>query len=229
MTYKSALLTALLPFLCGVAAWAADAPDAGVPLLKEQLPSGEIAGWKSFHQGGDVKTATVWNLTKDGVLVCKGQPLGYLYTENAYTNFLLRFEFRWPPDGKPGNGGVLFRITGENKIWPKSLEAQINTGSVGDFWGLAGYSLSGPAERMKQVDSAQFGRLTNVKKTADVEKKSGWNTYEIRAEGPTVTLTVNGQVVNKATNCDVVPGTICVTAEGNEIHFRNIRLISLDK
>jgi hypothetical protein len=39
-----------------------------------------------------------------------------------------------------------------------------------------------------------------------------------------VTLEINGQEVNRATGCDVVPGKICLTAEGDEIHFRNVRL-----
>lgn len=203
--------------------------DGLQPVLREQTAAGEIVGWKSFHEGVGVKTGDVWQLGKDGVLTCKGLPLGYLYTEQAYTSFVLRFEFRWPPGKQPGRGGLLFRITGDDKIWPKSLEAQINTGDVGDFWGLAGFKLSGPAERLKRLENPQFGLLTNLKKTADVEKKNAeWNTYEIEARGDKVTLRVNGQVVNQAEGCDVVAGRICVTSEGNEIHFRNFQLQTLD-
>jgi hypothetical protein len=36
---------------------------------------------------------------------------------------------------------------------------------------------------------------------------------------------VNGAVVNRATGCDVVPGKILFTSEGQEIHFRNVRLV----
>ena len=39
-------------------------------------------------------------------------------------------------------------------------------------------------------------------------------------------MMVNGKVVNKATKCDAHPGKICLTAEGSEIEFRNIRLIA---
>lgn len=119
----------------------------------------------------------------------------------------------------------MIRMTGEHKIWPRSLEAQINAGQAGDFWGLDGYGLSGPAERMKSLESPQFGKLTNVKKTSDVEKPVGqWNTYEIIAEGDTVTLIINGQQVNKAAGCDLDSGRICLTSEGSEIQFRNITL-----
>ena len=208
-------------FALGAAALVA---DDRCELITVQKPSGELAGWKAFSEDPDAQTGDVWKLTADGVLVCAGTPKGYIYTEKDYTDFVLSLEWRWPP-GKPGRGGVLLRTTGEHKIWPKSLEAQINVGDAGDFWGLAGYPLVGPAERMKTLDSPKFGRLTNLKKTAAVEKPPGeWNTYKIIAQGDTVTLVVNGQTVNKATGCEVVPGKICLTAEGNEIHFRNVRL-----
>ena len=120
---------------------------------------------------------------------------------------------------------MLIRTTGPHKIWPRSLEAQINAGHAGDFWGLDGYSLQGPAERSKTIDESPFGRLINVAKMVDAEKPAGeWNQYEIVAQDGTVTLTINGQLVNEATGCDVVPGKICLTAEGDEIHFRNVRL-----
>ena len=195
------------------------------PLLTKQLPSGELVGWKSFHEDPAAKTGDVWTLTEDGVLVCKGMPKGYIYTEKDYDNFELTLEFRRPPAKKPGKGGVLIRTTGENKIWPKCLEAQINWPDAGDFWGLVGYTFDGPAERMKVIPESPFGKLTNLKKTVSAEKKPGeWNTYRIVADGPTVTLFINGKQVNQATNCETEPGRIVLTSEGDEIHFRNVRV-----
>ncbi|MBN2476549.1 MAG: DUF1080 domain-containing protein [Pirellulales bacterium] len=208
----------------GAPAAAAGPPDGQRDLLTTESDSGELPGWKAFSEEPDTKTGEVWKLS-DGVLVCKGTPKGYLYTEEAYRDFVLRLEWRWPPDKKAGNGGVLVRTTGKNKIWPKSLEAQINAGDAGDFWGLDGYRLDGPADRLTSLEHPQFGKLTNLKKIRAAEKPAGqWNQYEIIADGPTVTLVINGQVVNKATRCEPVPGRICLTAEGDEIHFRNVRL-----
>ncbi len=199
--------------------------DGAELLLTEQLPSGEIAGWKSFHEDPATKTADVWTLTEDGILVCKGVPKGYIYTEKDYGDFELALEFRRPADKEPGKGGILIRTTGPNRIWPKSLEAQINAPDAGDFWGLVGFTVDGPAERLKTLEHPDLGKLTNLKKTQDAEKKPGeWNTYKIIAEGPTVTLFINGRQVNQATNCETAPGKIVLTSEGDEIHFRNIRL-----
>ena len=197
-------------------------------LIVAQDASGEFSGWKSFHEGDGVRTGDVWRLA-DGVLSCQGRPKGYLYTEKQYTNFVLELDWRWPPGKKPGNGGVLVRITGKNQLWPKSLEAQINVPDAGDLWALAGFQLTGPAGRTKSLDHPQLGHLTNVKKTTNAENPPGqWNHYKIVLDGPTVILTINGQVVNQVTGCEVVPGHICLTAEGDAIQFRNVRLTPRD-
>ena len=120
-------------------------------------------------------------------------------------------------------------MTGDHKIWPKSLEAQINANDAGDFWGLDGYVYSGDPVRRSTLLHDTYGTLTHLKKTRAREKSPGqWNTYEIRAEAGVVTLHINGKKVNQATDCPMTPGKICLTSEGNEIHFREISLIPLD-
>lgn len=181
-----------------------------------------LDGWECYLADQEAKVQDVWRI-QDGVLICTGRPLGYLYTKSDYGDFVLRLEWRWPAGKEPGKGGVLIRMTGEHGIWPRSLEAQLNADNAGDFWGLAGYSLSGPAERMQSSDHKEFGRLTNLKKTKALEKPPGeWNTYEILASRDTATLVINGEEVNRATGCDLNPGRICLTSEGSEIHFRNL-------
>jgi hypothetical protein len=193
-------------------------------LLTTQDEAGTLAGWESFFEVPNISCGEVWRL-EDGVLICKGTPKGYLSTRQSFTNFVLTLEWRWPAGKTPGNGGVLVRMTGPNTIWPKSLEAQINTGQAGDFWGLDGYSLQGPAERSKALEHPDFGTLTHVKKILDAEKPAGeWNRYEIIADNEKVTLKINGKLVNQATGCEVVAGKICLTAEGDEIHFRNLEV-----
>lgn len=184
--------------------------------------SDNLDAWECYLADPEAKLPDVWYI-EDGVLICKGSPLGYLYTKRDYSDFVLKLQWRWPPGKEPGKGGVLIRMTGEHRIWPTSLEAQLNAGDAGDFWGLAGYRLSGPAERMRTSDHPEFGKLTNLKKTKALEKPPGqWNTYEIIADGDTVTLVINGEQVNKASGCDFNPGRICLTSEGSEIHFRNV-------
>jgi hypothetical protein len=185
--------------------------------------------WSFYSSDPETKMQDVWK-NEDGILVCSGSPLGYLYSTGQYDNFVLKLEWRWPADKEPGKGGVLIRMSGEHKIWPKSLEAQLNAGDAGDFWGLDEYELSGPADRTRSLDHEKFGTLTNVKKTRDLEKPVGqWNTYEIIADGDTVTLIINGTKANKVTGCTNNKGNICLTSEGSEIHFRNVELSLLNK
>lgn len=214
---------------CAAPLAAAEASAGVCQLIPAGGQSGSLAGWKSYHQEG-ATTADVWSLGEDGVLHCQGSPLGYLYTERDYANFVLELEWRWPPGQQPGKGGVLIRTTGPDRIWPKSLEAQINAGDAGDFWGLAGFPLTGPADRLMSLEHPQFGQLTNLKKTAMVERPAGqWNQYKIVADGDTVTLEINGQTVNRASGCATAPGKILLTAEGAAIEFRHVRLRSLDQ
>jgi len=196
----------------------------GEDLLQDAKGNDSLDRWECFDDPAVKRAEDVWRL-EDGVLTCKGTPKGYLYTKEKYTDFKLTLQWRWAPDTKPGNGGVLFRMTGEHKVWPTSLEAQINAGNEGDLIGLVGYAFKGAAERYRTMDHKRFGKLTFLKKTKALAKPAGqWNHYEIVAKGGTVTLRLNGEQVNQATDCDIVEGPILLTSEGNPIQFRNIGL-----
>ncbi len=196
-----------------------------IKLLTRQRADGEFPGWKSLHETPGTRTADVWRLQPDGVLVCKGTPRGYLYTERDYTDFTIEFDWRWPAGATNSNGGMLVRMTGAHGIWPRCLEFQINMGQAGDFWGIRGYEFSGPADRLKTIAHDTLGPLRHLKRLADAERPVGeWNHYEADMDGGTVTLKINGVLVNQATGCEAVPGKILLTAEGQEIHFRNVRL-----
>ena len=222
-TLRTALFTVSLASTFALAQ-AGEPAGGGIDLFPAAGASKAVT-WEAYHEEPGVKADQVWQI-RDGVVICKGSPNGYLRTKEDFTDFVLTLEWRRPKGKKPGRGGVLVRMTGDDKIWPKSLEAQLNAGGAGDFWGLVGYELTGPADRTQSVEHPKFGKLTNVKKTKDAEKPVGeWNEYRIIADGDVVTLVINGQEVNRATGCDVVSGKICLTAEGDEIHFRNVRLL----
>ena len=215
-----------------IAGSAADAPAEDrlaqpvLHLLKEQGADGEFPGWKSFHETPGVRTADVWRLQPDGVLVGKGTPRGYLYTEHDYQDFSLQFEWRYPPGATNSNGGVLVRMTGEHGIWPRCLEFQLNQRQAGDFWAIRGYAFTGPPEQLQVMTNATLGVLRHLKRQVDQEKPVGeWNQFEGLVDGAVVIQKINGMVVNRATGCEVVPGRILITAEGQEIQFRNVRLM----
>ena len=174
----------------------------------------------------------VWSV-KDGILICKGEPHGYLCTDKEFDNFKLVVEWRWAPGKEPGNSGVLMRITGKEMMLPNCVEAQLASGNAGDMFGFQGFKIDGPADRKNVVAGHKLGGdLIGVKKNSKEhnEKKPGeWNKYEITADGGTITLKVNGKEMNQATGCDTQAGKIALQSEGGEIHFRTVRLTPLEK
>jgi len=190
------------------------------------LDGKSLAGWEHYLVKPGVKMADVWSV-RDGLLVCKGSPMGYLATKREFTNFELVVEWRWPP-GKPvGNSGVLMRITGKPRALPKCVEAQLKAGSAGDIYGFHGFKVKGSA-RVISAENKFVGKLSGVSKIKGNEKKPGeWNKYEITFNGGNITVILNGRKVNEATGCDVVAGKIGLQSEGGEVHFRTVRLIPL--
>jgi hypothetical protein len=186
----------------------------------------DFTGWTFYLADPNAKMEDVWSIDpKEGIIICKGHPLGYLRTEKDYTNYILRLEWRFNPITKQaGNSGVLLRIVGPDKVWPKSIEAQLQSGSAGDIWLIDNARLDTPEERVDK------GTPRHRLHTRENEKPIGeWNTYEIICDGGSITLKVNGETLNQGTNAEAVAGKIGLQSEGAEIHFRNIRLIPLKK
>ncbi len=173
-----------------------------------------LDAWQAhLNDGGRLED--VWSI-QEGVLVCKGKPTGYLYTKAPFTSYVLDVEWRFDPTKGAGNSGVLLRLNGEHKVWPRSIEAQLHSTHAGDFWNIGEMG-------MQTTDARRKGR--NTKHTHPNEKPLGeWNHYRIVVDGPWVQLTVNGQVLNEAWDCEVLAGPIALQSEGAEIHFRRVAL-----
>ncbi len=190
-----------------------------------------LDGWDCHLVDTNVKQTDVWRV-EDGVLICKGEPLGYLVTKNVFTDFKLTVEWRWPSGKEPGNSGVLLRISGKPiGFMPRCVEAQLKHGSAGDIWGFRGFPVNGPAERLRKIENhKELGSFVGVGKRKDAERQPGqWNQYVITLVGDKLTLEVNGELVNEATGCDVVAGPIGLQSEGGEIQFRTVKLVPLQQ
>ncbi|GAB4135369.1 MAG: DUF1080 domain-containing protein [Planctomycetaceae bacterium] len=213
-----------------LSAWSgSDIAFADSPAGEQNLFNGkDLSGWTFFLVDKNAKMEDVWSV-KDGLLVCKGKPMGYLATKQKFKNFKLIVEWRWAPGKKPGNSGVLMRITGKPKMLPNCMEAQLMNGNAGDMYGFQGFKIDGDASRRRDVKKHKLaGYLRALKKIRGNENKPGeWNRYEIIVHNDHVTLSVNGKKVNEATGCDVRAGQIGLQSEGGEIHFRKVALTPL--
>lgn len=196
------------------------APHVGEPATVELFNGKDLTGWTHVLSDPDVPMDEVWSV-RDGVLHCTGNPSGYIRTErDDFSNYILKLEWRWPPGTEGGNNGVLVHTStpGALGVWPKSIEVQLAKDNAGDFW-IIGTEL----DVENEAERKQGRRHLNL--TDDSEKPMGeWNEIEIRCFEDKITVMVNGDLVNRATNCSVTEGAICLQSEGAPIEYRNIRL-----
>ena len=156
---------------------------------------------------------------KDGVMTNTGKPVGYIRTTQDFTNYILRLQFRH--QGK-GNGGVLLRMVGPDKVWPRSIEAQGQYQAAGDIWNIDKFPM--------KVDASRTSDRHTGKMHDSNEKPVGeWNQYEITFDRGYLELKVNDLVQNTATDCWETPGKICLQSEGSPMEFRNLVLIPIKK
>jgi hypothetical protein len=184
----------------------------------------DLTGWKTFidpRDKGKTKPEDIWSV-KDGVIICKGKPYGYIITEKEYGHYVLELEWRWA--GKGGNSGVLCHVTGPDKIWPKSWEAQLFSGSAGDIWLVDGFKMVINKSR-QDPNPRRPQHYFRMKTDKPVEKPVGeWNKYRITCKDGTVKLEINGQLVNEGRHAETTKGKILLQSEGAEVHFRNVKL-----
>jgi hypothetical protein len=184
-----------------------------------------LEGWTPCLADASADPAAVWSV-KEGVLRCEGKPNGYLRTTEAFSDYRLHLEWRWPET--PTNSGVLLHKTGEDKVWPLCIEAQLMNGNAGDMVTMGqgsritieGKEYQTPPDKMAIVVPKQH---------ESSEKPAGeWNHYDIVCEGDTIRLYVNGVLQNTGTQSSVTHGAIGLQSEGSPIEFRNIYLKSLN-
>jgi len=188
---------------------------------------------------------------EDGDVHVSGTEMGYFITKQEYKNYYLRAEFKWgegtfaPRLGKARDSGILYNIQGPNKVWPRSIEFQINEGCTGDFWmtdgaaltgigpdGKPGARVTGPDGKASKIDRFNKGPWTNVVGFRDsvneVEKPHGeWNVVELVNRDGHVWQYVNGKLANEGEDAFPASGKILFQSEGAEVYFRNIRLYPL--
>jgi len=225
MTVRSLSLTGLLTAGIFAFSLAATRAEDKAGTSGKLFNGTDLTGWKVFidpRDKGKTKPEEIWSV-KEGVIHCTGRPFGYIITEKDYGNYVLEVEWRWP--GKAGNSGVFVHVSGPDKIWPKGTEAQLFSGSAGDFWLVDGFKLEVDASRQDKKTPRHYFRMKTDK---PVEKKIGeWNHYRITCKDDTIKLEVNGQFVNEGKNAEATKGKILLQSEGAPIEFRNVKLTPL--
>jgi len=197
------------------------AADSGSMQAKDTISlfnGRDFEGWHMYLKDADADPKDVWEV-RDGAIWCTGNPTGFIRTKKEYSDFKLVFEWRWPE--KPGNSGVLLHMSGEEKIWPVCMEAQLMHKRAGDLVGMGC--------NFNENKAKKGGPISYTPRINDSSEKEpgGWNTYEIVCNGDTIELKVNDQLQNKATGVSIRKGFIGFQSEGVPIMFRNFKLTPL--
>jgi len=206
---------------------AAIVPDRVIKLFNGK----DLSGWEADVPTRDTdKSVRDSFIVREGRLVSLGKPEGHLLTKEAYRNYRLEVEYRFP--GQPGNCGVLVHASRPRalyKMFPQSIEVQMHSGNAGDFWVIQeDIQVPDMEKRRPRKEGEKWGgregdarRILNL--TDGSEKPLGeWNSMVIEARDRTVKVWVNRDLVNDGFGATADRGRIALQAEGTEVEFRRV-------
>jgi hypothetical protein len=219
------------------AAWRVPGQEPVVPDRPIALFNGaDLSGWEADVPSADGNPdAPPSFIVRNGMLVSLGEPRGHLVTNAAYRDYRLEVEYRFP--GKGGNAGVLVHASRPRalyKMFPQSIEVQMQHQHAGDFWCIEeNIEVPDMDKRRPREEGQNWGggpadarRILNL--TDGSEKPLGeWNTMVIEARARTVKVWVNGDLVNDGFNATADHGKIALQAEGTEVEFRRLSMAPL--
>lgn len=174
-------------------------------------------------------------IVRNGMLVSMGTPGGHLITDSVYKNYRLNVEYRFAAE--PGNCGVLVYASTPRalyKMFPKSIEVQMEHNNAGDFWCIVEDIKVNDMEK-RRGPKANWGgtegkdrRIINL--TDSSEKPAGeWNKMVVECLGNSIKVWVNNDLVNSGFDCTADKGQIALQAEGSEVEFRKLELTPITK
>lgn len=219
------ILTVLLTASAALAQAPATQPIAGKLGTPTQLFNGkDLTGWSATDANGG-KLEEIWSV-KDGAIHSEHTPAinAYIRTDKEYgPNYVLTLEQRHL---KQGGGGILFGITGPDKIWPKTMQIQGTFGSVGDIVNQGEFKWT--VEQSRFRSSATDSRVLKIGPAS--EKPLGeWNTIEIIVNRGQVSVKVNGTLQNTAIDMPDLTGKIGFQFEtGASMEFRKVQLTPIE-
>jgi hypothetical protein len=214
------LLAVLIAAISGVTARAGDEPTKSALETDPQgwvdiMPPPDLSGWVRVpYKAGAKITRQQWHVD-NGILTCDGDG-GHdmLLLNRQIANCIFHVEFCFTKIDKPKagyNSGVWVRTLLDGSIWN---QAQVQSLGGGYFFGV----IPTPAGPRRYKVSTQPCRVTEA---------GNWNTFEVTAQGPKLTLWVNGYITAVLPDCGQPKGYIGLEGEGYRIQFRNLKLKEL--
>jgi hypothetical protein len=184
-------------------------------------------------------------------------PFGVITHEGTYSHFHLVLGYRWmekkfaPRKNAIRDAGLLYHASQTEKIWPPSVEYQIQEGDSGDIIFIQESGLSwmhpepdkapqgqGDAALLPEdggyprvaVNQTYFGRFP------EYDHLTGWNRAEVIVHADqSAEHILNGHVRSRLANIRhltggaLKEGKICLQLEGAEIQYRDVQIRELDE
>lgn len=180
-------------------------------------PDASFTGWTRVPLQPTVKLDGIsqWRIARDGDVICDGSAEKgheFLRYDRELANFVAHVEWKFAdigPDAKY-NSGVFVRTSSDGLEW---YQAQVGPPSNSGFFFYD--APSGGARKRVSLKSEMAAH--------PVKPAGEWNSYEIRADGPRVTLSVNG-IETSHFDCERPKGYFGLEAEHYRIEFRNIKV-----
>lgn len=175
-----------------------------------------LDGW-TFCMRNNADPANTWSVS-DGVIHCTGQPYGYARTLQSFHDYQLTVIWRFVKVAPHAdNSGIFVHIRKPDEVWPLCVECQGQFQHQGDFILHAGVGADGHPAGKKAIFLHQLGP-PNENPAGD------WDTNQIVCLGNTISLYVNGKVMNQITGCTLDSGYIGIQSEGGDIEVRKLSL-----
>jgi hypothetical protein len=196
----------------------------------------DLTGWHADVPAMDSGTSVRGPfLVRNGMLVSLGEPRGHLISDSSYRDYRLEVEYRFP--AAPGNAGVLVHASTPRalyRMFPRSIEVQMEHGNAGDFWCIV-EDIHVPDMERRRGPPSEWGttegkarRILNL--TDNSERPLGeWNSMVIEAVGRAIRVWVNGDLVNDGSDATADHGRIALQSEGSEVEFRKLMLTPITK
>lgn len=181
----------------------------------------DLTGWQGAVENYEVK---------DGAILCKSGKGGDLLSQEAYTDLVLRFEFKLP---EGGNNGIALRAPVGGHASSDGLEIQVIDND--------GYNAAHPKAPLK--DYQYHGSIYHClgAKPGFLRPVGEWNHEEITVKGQRITVVLNGTRILDAdldkidrTKLPKVPkgldnrtGHIGFAGHNDPVAFRNVRVKKL--
>ncbi|MCA9065194.1 MAG: DUF1080 domain-containing protein [Planctomycetaceae bacterium] len=187
------------------------------PVFVDLLRSDLAATWKHYAADEAVPLNQVWKIVRETaesepVLVCTGQPKGFLFTTESFDDFEMTLQWRYPTDAN-GNSGILVYTQNERRIWPSSIQVQFHQPKAGSIFP------SGDARSANTSDA----------KPALAKPVGMWNECRIVSRSGQLSVEINGEKAGEISGSEPASGHIALQSEGSEVHFRRILIRRIKK